>query len=259
MAKVLLIASALPLLAAAQGINQSTVFSWYTLQTSGPPSETGSELYSWCGAGPPYCDMLCNESVNECGGIAATYCTEQVVLSGNSSACITVRENPKLNGGTWVATDARELPAVEPVTGGDWLYWASVVYDGSVGPFGDARYPGADPPISNVTVHAFYELKNSGTPWNVSAGIQRTFCAEEDKCDAACDGTQRGCVADATAWCETPASPCAVVYYNEKLGKAVAANAAGLPPTNGEPGDYRFFIDVPHAADVGPPPDLSSF
>ena len=53
----------IPLLAAAapavlgQAINGTQVFAFYALATTGPPAAFGGELYSWCGLGPPYCDM----------------------------------------------------------------------------------------------------------------------------------------------------------------------------------------------------------
>lgn len=293
---VLLLAAA-PLLAAAQGINSTEVFAFYTLATSGPPAKYGNELYSWCPLGPPYCDMAC-DGFEYCATLAGTYCAERVVLSGNASACIACRYNKDLNEGTWFATDASDLPQVSVTTHGDYLYfsrrfkiltsparvaharvkdlfrpdryWADVVYDGSVGPFvdptvrrgfylpGAALVPAPPPaPISNETVHAFYELAGSGTPWNLTGGVHRTFCAD-GTCDEACDGSSADCAASAAAWCNTPASPCVVVYYNAKQngGKATAADAHGLPPTNMTTGDWRFWIDVPHRADVGPPPSF---
>ena len=77
---VLLLAAA-PLLAAAQGINSTEVFAFYTLATSGPPAKYGNELYSWCPLGPPYCDMAC-DGFEYCATLAGTYCAERVVLSG---------------------------------------------------------------------------------------------------------------------------------------------------------------------------------
>ena len=136
-----------------------------------------------------------------------------------------MRNNPDLNGGTWVATDASELPSVPVTTHGDYLYWADVVYDGSVGPFVDPTLRlslprsaapdavvGAVPPaapISNETVHAFYEIAGSGTPWNLTGGVHRTFCAD-GTCDEACDGSSDNCAWAAASWCDTPASPCVV-------------------------------------------------
>lgn len=246
--------------AAAQGINDTQVFAFYTLETTAAPDSFFGDLYSWCGDGPPYCDMQCDGTQEGCGQLAGTYCAEQVVLSNNASACGVVRYAATLNGGRAVASNARGLP---PPRGGrqdGWSYWLDVIYDGSQGPFPaendtavvvDSR--DVPSPISNETVQSFYRVAGSGTPYNTSAA-KRTFCAEANACDDTCDGTQDHCVERAAAWCNTPKSPCAVIHFDRVLNKATAADSNGLPPVNLTEGDYTFWVGVSHPADVGPPP-----
>ena len=154
------------------------------------------------------------------------------------------------------------------VGAGETTYYVMVVYDGSEGPFprprpreGRRHLPpivaanaSVARPITNETVQAFYRVARAGTPYNASSRLY-TACAD-GTCDAACDGSAAECVGVVADWCNTPKSPCVVVYHtgDEGGGQATAADSHGLPPVNMTSGEYIFFVDVAHAAGVGPPP-----
>ena len=248
--------------ATAQGINGTTVFAFYELATTADPTSYAEELFSYCGLGAPYCDAACDGSEYDCSMLAATWCAERVVLSGNASACQLVRFYPGDGGGRAAAFDARGLP-LDVVGEGDSSYFAMVVYDGAKGPFvkpttRDFLPPivaDASPaPVSNRTAHTFYEVEGSGAPYNASAPALFSACARG--CAAPCDGSANGCVPVVAAWCDAPESPCAVVSFAD--GAAIAGGSERLPPVNvsAMSGPYTFWIDVAHPADVGPPPAL---
>lgn len=108
-------------------------------------------------------------------------------------------------------------------------------------------------PITNSTIHSFYELARKGTPYRDIA--LRSFCNNSDHCDELCDGTKENCSFKAAEWCVNQDvvsgnnSDCILVRYSESYndGGALACGAIGLPPVNGPKGEWTYFIDVPHS------------
>ena len=98
----LLIEALLLAFAGAQGINETTVFAFYDLATQSNPVSFDDELYSVCRSG---CDMPCDGDQVDCSMLAAQWCAEQVVISGNASKCALVRFDDDL--GRAVALGAR--------------------------------------------------------------------------------------------------------------------------------------------------------